>query len=102
MHIDILWCILSLVLTTFFHIRGLLVRLWPYLALLVSFGLFVFLNGGVVLGEQIHYMSHFRYSHLTSSRRQIQSRRNTASFADALYLVFYGVLLVTTNIPDRA
>jgi alpha-1,2-glucosyltransferase len=49
--LDVLWCALSLGAVTISHPGRVAARLWPYIALLLSFTGFVFWNGGVVLGE---------------------------------------------------
>lgn len=51
MILDILWCAVILGAATISHPRRVCERLWPYIALLVSFAGFVLWNGGVVLGE---------------------------------------------------
>jgi alpha-1,2-glucosyltransferase len=49
--LDFLWCAASLGAVTISHPRRASTRLWPYIALLISFAGFVLWNGGVVLGE---------------------------------------------------
>jgi len=48
---DFLWCAASLGAVTISHPIRAATRLWPYIALLISFAGFVLWNGGVVLGE---------------------------------------------------
>jgi alpha-1,2-glucosyltransferase len=48
---DFLWCAASLGAATISHPIRAATRLWPYIALLISFAGFVLWNGGVVLGE---------------------------------------------------
>jgi hypothetical protein len=47
---DFALCAISIAIAAVFHPLLILFRLWPYIALLVSFGAFVSWNGGVVLG----------------------------------------------------
>jgi alpha-1,2-glucosyltransferase len=42
---------ISLVVAVLHQPKLILTRLWPYIALLVSFVAFVYINGGVVLGK---------------------------------------------------
>jgi alpha-1,2-glucosyltransferase len=51
MYPDFSWCAMSLVLAAIMNLGRILLRLWPQIALLVSFAGFVLWNGGVVLGE---------------------------------------------------
>jgi hypothetical protein len=41
----------SIVVATLMHMRMVIIRVWPYIALLASFAAFVLWNSGVVLGE---------------------------------------------------
>ncbi len=51
MILDLFWCAASLGVATISNPRRVVGRLWPYVALLLSFAAFVLWNGGVVLGE---------------------------------------------------
>lgn len=48
--IDFFLCAISIAVAALFRPSILSTRLWPYVALLISFAAFVFWNGGVVLG----------------------------------------------------
>ena len=47
---DFLLCVVSIAIAAIFQLPTILIRLWPYILLLISFAGFVFWNGGVVLG----------------------------------------------------
>lgn len=51
---DFVLGIISITVAVLYRPVVVLIRLWPYVALLASFGAFVFLNGGVVLGMSPH------------------------------------------------
>lgn len=48
--LDYVLCVLSIAVAAVYRPLQLISRLWPYLAILVSFVAFVIWNGGVVLG----------------------------------------------------
>ncbi|KAL3417071.1 alpha- glucosyltransferase alg10 [Phlyctema vagabunda] len=54
---DFILCALSIVVSTVCHPILVITRLWPYIALLGSFGAFVFWNGGVVLGDKSNHVA---------------------------------------------
>ncbi|OBT39332.1 hypothetical protein VE00_10472 [Pseudogymnoascus sp. WSF 3629] len=59
---DFFYCLVSIGVSAISHPILLISRLWPYIALLVSFGGFVVWNGGVVLGDK---SNHIATIHLT-------------------------------------
>jgi alpha-1,2-glucosyltransferase len=69
--LDFLLCVASLGAVTISHPKRVAARLWPYVALLVSFAGFVFWNGGVVLGELAPNTS--MHTSLTSSQETNQT-----------------------------
>ncbi|KAF8851649.1 hypothetical protein BDZ45DRAFT_717315 [Acephala macrosclerotiorum] len=54
---DFALCAVSIVVAACFRPLILSTRLWPYIALLISFGAFVFWNGGVVLGDKENHVA---------------------------------------------
>lgn len=46
-----IFCVLSLGIAALCNPIRVIRQIWPYVAVLVAFGSFVFWNGGVVLGE---------------------------------------------------
>ncbi|KAE8450472.1 hypothetical protein EG329_006202 [Mollisiaceae sp. DMI_Dod_QoI] len=54
---DFLLCAISIAVAALFRSLILSTRLWPYIALLISFGAFVFWNGGVVLGDKENHVA---------------------------------------------
>ncbi|RDW58189.1 hypothetical protein BP6252_13600 [Coleophoma cylindrospora] len=50
-------CIVSIAVAILFNPILILTRLWPYIALLVSFASFVIWNGGVVLGDKSNHVA---------------------------------------------
>jgi alpha-1,2-glucosyltransferase len=54
---DFVLCVVSIAVATITHPLLILKSLIPYLALLISFALFIFWNGGVVLGDKQNHVA---------------------------------------------
>lgn len=54
---DFFLCALSIAIAVIFHPLLITKKIWPYVAILLSFGYFVFWNGGVVLGDKENHVA---------------------------------------------
>ncbi|KPM45384.1 Dol-P-Glc:Glc(2)Man(9)GlcNAc(2)-PP-Dol alpha-1,2-glucosyltransferase [Neonectria ditissima] len=54
---DMLFCVLSLGIAALCNPIHLIRQIWPYIAVIASFGSFVFWNGGVVLGDKSNHVA---------------------------------------------
>ncbi|KAM5347913.1 hypothetical protein ACJ41O_007737 [Fusarium nematophilum] len=54
---DMLFCVLSLVIAAVCNPFRVVGQIWPYIAVLLSFGSFVAWNGGVVLGDKSNHVA---------------------------------------------
>ncbi|OBT83229.1 hypothetical protein VE02_08221 [Pseudogymnoascus sp. 03VT05] len=55
--LDFLYCLISIGISAVSHPIIVISRLWPQIALLLSFGAFVVRNGGVVLGDKSNHVA---------------------------------------------
>ncbi|KAF5868694.1 putative alpha- glucosyltransferase alg10 protein [Botrytis fragariae] len=61
---DLILTPLSIVWTAMTHLPTILLQLIPHISLLITFGAFVFINGGVVLGDKSNHVATIHLSQL--------------------------------------